>query len=267
MVQEFAAGVATLRTPLSVLDGLSKLSRECDVQPCAAWFLPRGLIGFTWRWHPGETLFVDRHVSKDFFPRYRQAFEANGFSFMSLKARLASLPFTFAEAEKEAKATRSRNQWIFPFMRGFNMNDGLYCSYRKWHCIFVSPQLLALSPGQRALLSVAAQFAIGRIETIVVSPRKRGSSKYKVTPREQEVLQQLAVLGDIASVAKALDLTKDAVDAHLRNVRAKVRGQEHRAGAADGIQIPADRVLTLRRRPECIAEVTARIRRKLGLSA
>jgi DNA-binding NarL/FixJ family response regulator len=107
-------------------------------------------------------------------------------------------------------------------MRSYNFNDGLYCSFRRWNCIFVSPQLLALAPGCRALLTVAAQFAVGRIEDLAMQPRKGRKTGNLLTPRECEVLQQVAVIGDNAGVAKALNISLVSVDTHLSKARKKL---------------------------------------------
>ena len=225
-VQEFVNRVERLQTPTAVLDALYDIShRHCGLTPLGAWYLPREFKGQELTWHLGKTVFVHRSTPKDFVERYIALNRQNGFSFMSAKARRSSVPFTFAQAEKEAKSQRSPSQWVFAFMRGQGFNDGLCCAFRRWVCLFVSRQLLALSPGDRACLSVAGQFAVGRIEDIIMKPRKGGRKKPNgiLTPRECEVLQQIAIIGDHTSVAKALNISIDSVDVHLRNARRKLK--------------------------------------------
>jgi DNA-binding CsgD family transcriptional regulator len=76
-----------------------------------------------------------------------------------------------------------------------------------------------LRPSQRAFLAAAAQGAIGRIEDIVNSRRKRRRGKkvntFDLTARELEVLQRRALLGSNAAIAKALDISIQTVDVHL----------------------------------------------------
>ena len=52
------------------------------------------------------------------------------------------MPFTFAEAERDGSGGKAN--WIFGFLRSYNMRDGLYCTYSAWAVVFTSPKLLAL---------------------------------------------------------------------------------------------------------------------------
>ena len=110
------------------------------------------------------------------------------------------------------------------------MRDGLYCTYRAWAAVFISTKPLALRLSQRAFLAAAAQAAIGRVEDIVNSrPKRRRGKKVntsKMTARELEVLQQRALLGSHAAVAKALDISSETVDVHLRNARKKLNVED-----------------------------------------
>ena len=221
-VQAFAARAGRLSTPLSVLDALGELSEPIfGVQPLCAWYLTRGFAGQEATWRPGETLFLGRAAPRGFFDRYCEAYRQNGYSFMSLKARQVSLPFTFAEAEKEAKKQRACNRWVFDFMRSYGISDGLYCPLRRWGTVFFAAQLLALSPIDRILLAAVMQIAIGRIEQLAMPSRRKGKTP-SLTQREREVLQQLAIHGEQAAAAEVLGITVAGVDAHLRSVRKKL---------------------------------------------
>ena len=59
------------------------------------------------------------------------------------------------------------------------------------------------------------------------SRRKRRRGKkvdtFGMTARELEVLQQRALLGSNAAIAKALDISTQTVDVHLRSIRKKLR--------------------------------------------
>ena len=145
-----------------------------------------------------------------------------------LKARRTSAPFTFTETERDGSA--SQTNWIFGFLRSYNMRDGLYCTYRAWAAVFVSTKIVVLRPSQRAFLAAAAQGAIGRIEDIVNSRRKRRRGKkvntFDLTARELEVLQRRALLGSNAAIAKALDISIQTVEVHLRSARRKLKVED-----------------------------------------
>src|SRR5262249_30292275 len=93
--------------------------------------------------------------------------------------------------------------------------------------VFISTKLLAFRLSQRTFLAAAAQAAIGRIEEIVNSRRKRLRGKqvdtFDMTARELEVLQQRALLGSNAAIAKALNISVLTVNVHLRSVRKKMK--------------------------------------------
>jgi DNA-binding CsgD family transcriptional regulator len=87
-----------------------------------------------------------------------------------------------------------------------------------------------LRPSQRTFLAGAAQAAIGRIEEIMNSRRKRRRGKkidtFDMTARELEVLQQRALLGSNRAIAKALDISIQTVDVHLRSARKKKKVED-----------------------------------------
>ena len=225
-VQQFADDIGRLHTPLAVLVALQNVSHcALGVEVLGAWTLPRYFKDQITDWREGENLFLHPDVPRSYWPDYLKQYAQHGYSALTIKARRASVPFTFAEAERDA--TCSQASWIFGFSRSYNMRDGLYCTYRAWAVVFISTKLLAVRLSQRAFLAAAAQAAIGRIENIVNSQRKRPRGKkidtFGMTARELEVLQQRALLGSNAAIAKALDISIETVDVHLRSVRKKLR--------------------------------------------
>jgi len=175
----------------------------------------------------GENIFFHPDVPRSFWPEYLKQYTEHGYSALTLKAQRTSIPFTFAEADDDSGSQAS---WIFDFFRRYNMRDGLCCTYRAWAVAFISTKLLALPLSQRAFLAAAAQAAIGRIENIVKSRRKGRREKkvdtFDLTARELEVLQQRAFLGCNAAISKALDISIQTVDVHLRNARKKLKVED-----------------------------------------
>jgi DNA-binding CsgD family transcriptional regulator len=225
-VQQFADGVGRLQTPLAVLVALQKVSHcTLGIDVLGAWILPRYFKDEIIDWREGENLFFHPDVPRSFWPDYLKQYAEHGYSALTLKARRSSVPFTFAEAEHDGSGSQAG--WIFGFMRGYNIRDGLYCTYRAWAVVFISSKLLALPLSQRTFLAAAAQAAISRIEEIVNSRRKRRRGKkvdtFDMTARELEVLQQRALLGSNAAIAKTLDISIQTVDVHLRSVRKKLK--------------------------------------------
>jgi DNA-binding CsgD family transcriptional regulator len=228
-VQQFTDDIGRLHTPLAVLVALQTVSHcTLGVEVLGAWTLPRYFKDQIADWREGENLFFHPDVPRSFWPEYLKRYSEHGYSTLTLKARRTSLPFTFAEAEHDASGSQA--SWIFGFMRSHNIRDGLYCTYRAWAVVFISSKLLALRLSQRTFLAAAAQVAIGRIEEIVNSRRRRRRGKkvdtFDMTPRELEVLQQRALLGSNAAIAKALDISIQTVDVHLRSARKKMKVED-----------------------------------------
>jgi len=217
------SGACTCRWLLVALQNVSLCT--LDVQVLGAWTLPRYFKDEITDWREGENLFFHPDVPRSFWPEYLKQFAEYGYSALTFKARRTSVPFTFAEAEHDG--SNSQANWIFGFMRSYNIRDGLYCTYRAWAVVFISSKLLALPLSQRTFLAAAAQAAIGRIEEIVNSRRRRSRGKkvdtFDMTARELEVLQQRALLGSNAAIAKALDISIQTVDVHLRSARKKLK--------------------------------------------
>jgi DNA-binding CsgD family transcriptional regulator len=227
-VQQFADDVGRLHTPLAVLVALQNVSLcTLGVQVLGAWALPRYFKDEITDWREGENLFFHPDVPRSFWPEYLKQFAEHGYSALTLKARRTSVPFTFAEAEPDDSG--GQVSWIFGFFRSYNIRDGLYCTYRAWAVAFISTKILALRLSQRAFLAAAAQAAIGRIEDIVNSRRKQRRQKvdtFNMTARELEVLQQRALLGSNAAIAKALNISVLTVDVHLRSARKKMKVED-----------------------------------------
>jgi DNA-binding CsgD family transcriptional regulator len=228
-VEQFADDVGRLQTPLAVLVALQNVSHcTVGVEVLGAWAMPRYFKDEITDWREGENLFFHPDVPRSFWPDYLTQFDEHGYSTLTLKARRTSVPFTVAEAERDEPVSQA--SWIFGFLRGYNIRDGLYCTYRAWAAVFISSSLLALRPSQRTFLAAAAQAAIGRIEEIVNSRRKPGRRRkvdmFDMTARELQVLQQRALLGSNAAIAKALDISVQTVDVHLRSARKKMKVED-----------------------------------------
>src|SRR5215469_10973569 len=168
-IREYVKSLARCRTPDAVLITLQSYSRPYHgVDVIGAWGTPVSA------WRPGENLFYHPDVSKQYARDYLEGFERNGFSALSLKAWVSSVPFTHAEAEKGTYAPHKNNaNWIFPVFQRHGFRDGLYCPFRTWGVGFSSASLLALAPYSRIVLSAAGQAAIGRIEALLHATRRR----------------------------------------------------------------------------------------------
>jgi DNA-binding CsgD family transcriptional regulator len=221
---KFADDVAALRTPEAVLVALQNLSRSAaGICVLGVWNLPRYIKERVEPRQIGVNLWLHPDIPADYWPRYQEQFAANGLSVLALRARVASVPFTFAEAGKDARQT---NNWVFGFMQSLGIRDGLYCVYRNWSLVFISPSLLTLSPANRTFIAAAGQIAVGRIEQMVkiqCRSRRHNGKNANLTPRELDVLQHRALRSSNAAVAKELDISVDTVEVHLRSIRKKLK--------------------------------------------
>ena len=226
---KFGDETARLCTPIAVLVALQHLSRSTlGIGVLGAWTLPRYIRERVEPRQIGVNLWLHPDIPEDYWPRYQEKFAAHGLSVLALSARAASVPFTFAEVERETRG-RQASSWVFGFMRSLGIRDGLYCVYRNWSLVFISTSLLALTPANRTFLAGAGQIAVGRIEQIIKAQRRHrraNSKKTDLTPRELDVLQQRALCGSNAAVGKKLKITVETVDTHLRSIRKKLKVED-----------------------------------------
>jgi hypothetical protein len=103
---KFTDDTAALCSPVAVLVALQNLSRSTlGVSVLGTWSLPRYIKERVEPRQIGVNLWLHPDIPADYWPRYREKFAANGLSVLALKARVASVPFTFAEAGKDARQT------------------------------------------------------------------------------------------------------------------------------------------------------------------
>ena len=89
--------VAGLATPAAVLIALQNLSRSTfGIGVLGAWSLPRYIKERVEPREIGVNLSLVPDIPADYWPRYREKFTAHGLSVLALKARIASVSFTFA---------------------------------------------------------------------------------------------------------------------------------------------------------------------------
>ncbi len=223
---KFADETARLCSPVAVLVALQNLTRSTvGIGVLGAWSLPRYIRERVEPRQMGVNLWLHPDIPADYWPRYQEKFATHGLSVLALRARVASVPFTFAEVEKESMERQTSN-WVFGFLRSLGIHDGLYCVYRNWSVVFISTSLLALSPANRTFLAAAGQIAVGRIEQMMKAEHRRmrrNTKEADLTPRELDVLQQRALRSNHATVAKELKISVETVDVHLRSVRKKLR--------------------------------------------
>ena len=220
----FVDDAIRLRTPIAVLVSLQKICHIAnELNVLGVWNLP-AYFAYSGRYRLNEDVFLHPDVPRNHWANYVTHLKDEGRSGLSILARGTSRPFTLAEAEREAKRRKLYN-WIFPLLHSYGFRDGLYCPFRTWALIYVSDKLVVLTPSQRALLGCVAHTAVSCIEEMV-NKRHRGRrrhDKHGLTDRELEVLQQRALVGSTAEVAKALNIAEKTVDTHLSSARKKLK--------------------------------------------
>ena len=211
-------------TPVAVVVCLQDWGRaHYGLDVLGAWQLPPFLKGCVEFYRPGETFWIHPNLPADFWPEYKKQAAANGLSFLTVRARSSSVPFSIVEAERDERPPQP-GDWIFGFLHRYGIRDGLYCAKRRWSVLYVSSKVLAISPANRARLSGAADLAVGRIETMI-KHRRRISKKVVdlLTPREREVLQHRAFISSNTEIAEKLGISVVMVDTHLASVRRKLK--------------------------------------------
>lgn len=221
-IRDHAAKLGRLRTVSAVLDWLDELARAFDMQLHGIWELPADFVRQLDRWHPEENMFLHRQVPPAFWPDYAAQYRIHGPSVMTYMLRRCSLPFTFQEAERDAKRLRQRNTYVFNLFRTYGFADGLYCPARKWAACFVATKLLVVSSTDRLFIHSEAMRAFGQIEKIIPMVKRARKINSGPSPRELEALQALAVHGTNAKAGIALNITASAIEKHVKSARRKL---------------------------------------------
>jgi len=220
----FSHDVATLNAPADVLDALQDIVEPYDINVLNSRTMPITPADIVLNsWQTGDNLFFGRTIPDDYWPQCHEAGSRYGFGALSIRARHTTQPFTFAEAALQQKSPRS-GSWIFEFLRGFDIRDGFFCTFRSWVLVYSSPRILALTPPMRSQLSSAAHSAVSRLEAITKTKARERNMRAinELTTREMEVLQERARLHTNVEIARELGIARKTVDELLRRARIKL---------------------------------------------
>jgi DNA-binding CsgD family transcriptional regulator len=212
---QFCDDVLLLKKPHDVIDALEVVLRDpatAHIHVMGAWFVPPVHDLAAYR---SENVFWQKDLPQGFAADYWSGLAEHGSSPMQIFARTCSAPFTVSEAMRTIRPT-GRERWLFSLLRQYGIRDGLYCPFRNWMLLYWSRRGPCSSSTNeiRALLGMAAQAAVGRIETLVRRP-DRFTKKPRVTARENHILRLAASGFTGEQIAEQLQISAKTAE-HLR---------------------------------------------------
>jgi hypothetical protein len=189
---QYTNSVDSLETPEKVLNALDEVTNTtCKIRMLGALLLPLRW-GDLSSFEMGKTVFLHDSAPKGWWEEQRDMMRQSPGPGEML-ARLALAPFTMSETMARLDPL-GVDRWPFELALKYGMRDRLSCPVGgRWLVVYWSRRVLSnLTPEQRALLFLGANFAAIRLQRLAAPSIKRLGHRSALTPRELAVLRLLA---------------------------------------------------------------------------
>ncbi len=236
-VLKCAIGLETFGTPADVLDHLHKtLFQELQVAVLAA-----GRFPLKWGdWssvEKGKSVFVHRSVPRGWWDEYAVMGRREPDPGL-IMARMSLAPFTWTESRQMLEPL-GVDRWSHELALKHGMRDGFTCPVgSRWVVSFWSRRVLSgvLTEQMRAMIFMAASFAVIRLEQITGADPNRVGNVTPLTARELSVLRLLSIGKRTAEIAAHLGLGEETVRSHMKKAQRKLGVTDRTHAVADAIR-------------------------------
>lgn len=232
-----AIGLEALDTPASVLDHLHKTLFQ-ELQLCV---LAAGRFPLKWGdWatiEKGKSVFVHRSVPRGWWDEYAVMARRDPDPGL-IMARMSLAPFTWTESRQMLEPL-GVDRWSHELALKYGMRDGFTCPVgSRWVVSFWSRRVLSgiLSEQMRAMIFMAASFAVIRLEQITGPDPNRVGNVTPLTPRELSVLRLLSIGKRTAEIATHLGLGEETVRSHMKKAQRKLGVTDRTHAVADAMR-------------------------------
>ena len=232
-----AIGLEELDTPAAVLDHLHKtLFQELQLSVLAAARFP--LKWGDWKTvEKGKSVFIHRSVPRGWWDEYAVMARRDPDPGL-IMARMSLAPFTWTESRQMLEPL-GVDRWSHELALKHGMRDGFTCPVgSRWVVVFWSRRVLTgvLTEQMRAMIFLAASFAVIRLEQVTDPDPHRGGAVPQLTPRELSVLRLLSIGKRTAEIAKHLGLGEETVRSHLKKAQRKLGVSDRTHAVADAMR-------------------------------
>ncbi len=237
MLLRYTNSVDSLETPAKVLNALDEVTNAaCKIRMLGALLLPLRW-GDLSSFEMGKTVFLHESAPKGWWEEQRDMMRQSPGPGEML-ARLALAPFTMSETMSRLDPL-GVDRWPFELALKHGMRDRLSCPVGgRWLVVYWSRCVLSnLTPEQRALLFLGANFAAIRLQRLASPSIKRLGKGSTITPRELAVLRLLAAGKRTREIAQLLGLGEETVRSHLMKAQVKLGVRERTHAVAQAIRL------------------------------
>lgn len=131
------------------------------------------------------------------------------------------------------------DRWSHELALKHGMRDGFTCPVgSRWVVAFWSRRVLTgvLTEQMRAMIFLAASFAVIRLEQVTDPDPHRVGSVPQLTPRELSVLRLISIGKRTAEIAVHLGLGEETVRSHLKKAQRKLEVTDRTHAVADAMR-------------------------------
>ena len=234
---DMTAMIGDLDTPDQVLEHLHKItSRKLDINVLGAVQLPREFGDFD-AVVDRKTIFLHQSVPREWWKEYARTSRDHP-SLIYAMAQLSLAPFTVTETMQKLDPVGA-DRWSVDLSLKHGMRDSLACPVGgRWVFPYWSADVMTkrLTPQLRAMLFMAANFAVIRLQELVGNKAKRLNQSVALTPRETAVLFSLSRGKRAAETAVELEIGEETVRTHLKKAQAKLEARTQSFAVAKAIR-------------------------------
>lgn len=226
-----------LETPAAVLDHLHE-TLSAHLQLCML-----GAARITPKWGDwsavelGKNVFLHKSAPRGWWNEY-EVMSRRERDPILVVARMSLAPFTWTEGRQMLEPL-GVDRWSLELALKHGMRDGFTCPIGgRWTVSFWSRKVLAnvLTEQARAMLFLAASFAVIRLEQLVPLDPKWVGSVPALTPRELSVLRLLSLGKRTSEIARHLGLGEETVRSHLKKAQRKLGVTDKTHAVAEAIR-------------------------------
>ncbi|MBU2532038.1 MAG: LuxR C-terminal-related transcriptional regulator [Alphaproteobacteria bacterium] len=241
-LHDLTGSIGQMEAPGEVLDRLHEATcRDLGINVMGAALLPEEWGDFE-KIVIDQTLFLHESVPAGWWEEYSKRSRSHPSPIYAM-AELSLAPFTITESMRTLDLV-GEDRWSVELAHRFGIRDALACPVGgRWLFAFWSSDVMTdrLTPIVRAMLFMAANFAVIRLDRLIGAPRPAAhrSDKFNLTARELAVLRCLSDGNRIADTARILQIGDETVRTHLKKAQNKLnaRTQTHVVAKAIRLQL------------------------------
>jgi DNA-binding CsgD family transcriptional regulator len=219
-----------------VLDGLHAVTRRADINVLGAVRLPDQFGDFD-ALVENTSVFLHSSVPRGWWEEYRSKSEDHPSPVYAM-AQLCMRSFTTTESMRYLLPV-GLDRWSVELSQQYGMRDSLACPIAgRWVLAYWTSDVLTsrLSERLRAMLFLAANYAVLRLESLIGEDAQQLNKAVELTPRELSVLYALSRGKRVSEASEELGIGVETVRTHIKKAQAKLDARTQTFAIAKAIR-------------------------------